>query len=464
MNLQVQKILSKMTIDVVKNFKRLQKIYGTEDISVDEVEKLLLEVFSTKHNETKVIHLYDTLYFRKYDIYFDEFIDKNGCNLAQIALKAGYSIPMIKHIYSAKLDANHVNNDGETIMHMAFSRKDINYSDFYRFLNGKGFDNKMVDKQNRTVADVAKEKLDSLVVNNDDVYCELIRFRSSFYNNNPDLLMTKLRDSDTYNNKILSENIFGYESHDLYNFLDNCIANHYEESLVLESLRRLFRQEGFDTTEDFGKDFVNKALKSGYSETFILFLLEELFNYGLDVNSCNSIINTAIVEKNYKGSVYNIYKLFRDKGFEPLTESFEFMHISQAMFDYQKGFTDDEKRVIFEMNKYNFIKELKKQCGENNIKFIINDINNFDEIYSVISNLKDNIIKQCSLFSRVHIDFIKLIIQQTIADYQNNINECEMELNEEMILFILKDIINGFYNECLEVINSSKVYKLKKNK
>lgn len=476
MNKNIKRLLNSLTGNYLDDTKRVSKYLGNKGIKHRNLQNLLLEMVSNKYNEKQVkrfILLFDRSYFEDFAGFIREFVDKDGNNLPMLAVKTGYSVSLIEYMYYyIRFNVNHVNNHNETIVHMILKsdvlKEDKNITNLcflHDVLVKNKFDFHIVDDNNKGIIDILNDKIqDTSTIKEKSFLDELICLREKFYLDHIDLLMKQLGDYDTENYSFIKQ-----ATKESFDHLLLCSIGKCEENLMFESIKRILRQinlhrDSFKSDfsiDDFGKKIIVKSLTSDYSENFILKVLEELFKHGFKVDNCNCIINKDLAYSKYSGSAYNIYQWFLSKGFNPLTENFEFEHYTQVYIPKNKYCDESTIKLLNEIEKYEFIKHFNQLCVDNNISFVINDVSNIDNVWKTLIEIQTIINKQYSLPNSFKVDFADLIIKQAIENRENSIIMNEIVISEENILFLLTDLLNKFYNQCLDKI---KTYKLSNKK
>ncbi len=472
-NKNIKKLLNRLTGNYLDDKRRISKYLGNEEIDQRALQNLLLEIVSDKYNEKQVKRFF--LFFSKFYVkdsieFIVEFVDKDENNLPMLAVKTGYSVSLIRNMYShICFNVNHVNNHNETIIHMILQSdilkedRDItNLCLLYDILVKNQFNFYIIDDNNEGIIDILENKIENATTIKDRLFCNrLINLRETFYLDHIEFLMMKLGDNDEENYNLIKQITS--------EFFDTLILKSFgqcEENLMLVSIKRILRQINLNidafkcsfSINNFGREIIDKSLFFDYNENFILALLDELFSYGFRVDNCNELINNALLKDQYSASVYNIYQWFLNKGFNPLTENFEFKPYTQAYMPKNKYCDEDTTKLLGEIKKYEFIKHFKQLCNDHNISLIINDL---DNIWLTVMELQTIVIKQYSLPSDFKIDFADLIVSQAIENRLNSINHSEISITDEMLFSLLTDLLNKFHNQCLDKI---KTYKLSNGK
>ena len=201
------------------------------------------------------------------------------------------------------------------------------------------------------------------------------------------LLITMTSDIESNKKKILNHfgniNIRDEENQSLLHiFVDN---KYNEENcfLVIKTLLEMGLSPNSES--DFKYNFIQTALYAGYSEEFILKIVEEAFKYSLYVNhqdlDKDTVIHTAIYSDDYLGKIDNLLKIYISHGFDIDLICGEARNIIEAMESEYKKYTEEDinsvkaiyeerKKVIKERNKelYNTPKQnrLKNSSNVNN--------------------------------------------------------------------------------------------------
>ena len=159
-------------------------------------------------------------------------------------------------------------------------------------------------------------------------------------------------------NAVKISNFFGslnYRDEEKQTILHILVDNKYDKYRCFTAIKSLL-EKGLDpnATSDFDYNFIQTALYTGYSEDFILKIIEESLKYGLDVNHVDedgdTIIHTAIYSDNYKGFILEIYKLLLENGFDSRIKNNSGYNIFNAHNDIKniKKFISKEQINIFE--------------------------------------------------------------------------------------------------------------------
>ena len=109
-------------------------------------------------------------------------------------------------------------------------------------------------------------------------------------------------------------------------FLYVLTDNLYDEKYCEKAIKSLLETGKYspNTTDSFGYNFIQNALYSGYSSSFVHNIIEAAINApegkNLNVNHVDedgdSIMHTAIYSDNYKDDLLDIYTLLCDNGFD----------------------------------------------------------------------------------------------------------------------------------------------------
>lgn len=113
---------------------------------------------------------------------------------------------------------------------------------------------------------------------------------------------------------------------------------------------------------DFGYNFIQTALYTGYDEDFVLKIIKESFPYGLNTNHIDydgeTMVHTAIYSDKYKGKVDRIYQTLVEYGLDSNIKDKKGNNILEAIKS-EKKFTESEIVKVEKLFEYN-IKELEE--------------------------------------------------------------------------------------------------------
>ena len=473
MDKKVKKLLKGLTGYYTNDEKIIISKCGKNNFNQQNLSDLLVKIISEKYDEVGVKRFLSFISYSKFRGIL-KYVDKDGNNLPMLAIKTGYSINLVKYMYcnrNMNFDVNHLNNHDETIIHMILKSDILNHANnnddldlLYIILNRKEFNLNTIDDNHKSIMDVLNDKIAKiLVAKNRAFYDALIKFRELLYLEHVDLLMKQLTDNDEENLNIINQFI----TDPIDTLIVKCGA--IEEDLALKSIKRLLRQITLNknsfsndlSIDKLGCNLLIFSLIKGKSEKFILSILEELFNYGFRVDNCHQIVNKALLVDNYSGSVYNIYQYFLNKGFEPLFNRFEIDAYTYAHMNKERLINHDTKNILIEDKKYKFIKKFQQLCKSNDIELLVDNIDSWNRIYSLVVRLHAIIQRQYSLSDMVKIDFMELIVEQALENQKNSLNNERLIITEETVASLVQDFFYRYYNECIDEI---KTYKLSSGK
>lgn len=119
--------------------------------------------------------------------------------------------------------------------------------------------------------------------------------------------------------------------------------------------------------DEFEYIFIQTALYAGYSEKFIIDIINLAFQHGLNVNHVDSdsdtIMHTAIYSDDYLGEVINIYKVLLEKGFDSSKKDHDGRNLIEAMI-FQNQYTEAQ---IHQFNEL-YVKNIQLNTSESSIK------------------------------------------------------------------------------------------------
>ena len=148
-------------------------------------------------------------------------------------------------------------------------------------------------------------------------------------------------------------NYVDYEHQSLLHIFVDGLYNQQKTLYAIKSL--LSSGLNPNSLDDFKYNFIQTALYSGYSETFILEIIKESISKDLNVNhqdkDQDTIVHTAIYSDDYHGKIINIYKLLCNYNFDSTLVDHNRRNIVEAMVRENKFANDEIKEVEIEYNK-----------------------------------------------------------------------------------------------------------------
>ena len=134
-----------------------------------------------------------------------------------------------------------------------------------------------------------------------------------------------------------------YKDEDNQSLLHIFCDNKYDETqcfLAIKSLLQIAKLSP-NLIDDFSYNFIQTALYTGYSEQFILNIIDEGLKRGLNVNHTDSdqdtIMHTAIYSDDYLGNIEQIYELLCANGFNSSQKNYYGKNLVEAMIHQQQS-------------------------------------------------------------------------------------------------------------------------------
>lgn len=162
------------------------------------------------------------------------------------------------------------------------------------------------------------------------------------------VLLSKMTD-DIHSNVTKIKNSFGsldYIDEDNQSILHILVDDKYDESkcfLAIKSLLQIGLSPNLEA--DYNYNFIQTALYAGYSEDFILNIINESLKYNLNVNHVDSdkdtIMHTAIYSDDYLGEVEKIFDLLCSNGYDCTKICSEGRNLLEAMI-FQKQYSKEQ--------------------------------------------------------------------------------------------------------------------------
>ena len=219
------------------------------------------------------------------------------------------------------------------------------------------------------------------------------------------LLMTMTTDIESNKKKIKFH--FGNEkliNQDNQTLLHIFVDSTYDEEKCFLAIKTLLEMGVNPNHEDeFKYNFIQTALYTNYSESFILKIAEEAFKYGLNPNhqdaEKDTVIHTAIYSEDYFGGVEELLKLYIKNGFDLKLTCQNNNKVSEAMTwmnEYIKNNNIDMRLYTKEE-----IKRLKEICNSTNKK---EWKNSFKEFGNSLNNLKKETSNSSHIINKTEVD------------------------------------------------------------
>jgi len=197
--------------------------------------------------------------------------------------------------------------------------------------------------------------------------------------NNISTLLSKMT-NDIHSNIKNIKSVFGsldYTDEENQSILHILVDDKYTEAkcfLAIKSLLQVGLSPNLEA--DYNYTFIQTALYAGYSEEFMLNIINESLKYNLNVNHVDSdkdtIMHTAIYSDDYLGEVEKIYDLLCSKGYDCSKVCSEGRNLLEAMI-FQKQYSKEQ------------IESFKKKFEERNIN--VQKDNQPKEIKTIVSNV-----------------------------------------------------------------------------
>ena len=191
--------------------------------------------------------------------------------------------------------------------------------------------------------------------------------------NNIKVLLSKMTDDMNSNLKKI-KSAFGsleYTDDENQSILHILVDDKYDEEkcfLAIKSLLQIGLSPNLES--DYNYNFIQTALYAGYSEKFILNIINEALKYNLNINHVDSdkdtIMHTAIYSDDYSGEVESIYDLISSNGFNSSLRDHEGRTLLEAMI-FQKQYSQlqiDSFKKKFE-ERCTSLKKESTDCEDN---------------------------------------------------------------------------------------------------
>ncbi len=178
----------------------------------------------------------------------------------------------------------------------------------------------------------------------------------------------------------------------LHIFVDRRYEHEEKCFLAIQSLLKAGLSPNLEA--DFNYNFIQTALYAGYSEGFILNIIQESLKYNLDVNHVDddgdTIVYTAIYSDDYFGKIDKIYELLCSNGYDSSKMDNAGRNLIEAM-KYETKFSKSEIDIFEQL----FYDNLNKKNNSNNIS------NKVEKPIQVIQTLSEKEISELEKFGKV---------------------------------------------------------------
>ncbi len=370
---RVKKMLLKMTADYEKNVELIASEMRAMGVQRDEA---LFALTDYKYDEEScLLAILSLISTEKFDL---NASNDFKYNFIQNAIYEGYSTRFIvriieeifhNHKLKNNFNINHVDEDGDTMLHSAIYADDFNgdVEVLYRTFTKYGFDSSIKDYSKRSIVEAMWfernrcNKFSQGQINRIEKLCN--EKRNSKIVRNIDSLLKDISIDYELNVPILEEGLknMGYSKED---FLQALFEKKNDDLLVNMAVKSLLFTGEYtpNTLDENGCNFIQKAMYLGYDETFILDMINTCMSDSrvkekLDVNHIDvdkeTILHSAIYSL-YKGDITLLTGVLKEYGFDFNLKDAKRRTILDALV-YQKSkkrkYTDEDVRKVSEVIK-----------------------------------------------------------------------------------------------------------------
>lgn len=509
---KINKMMSKFDLnkDIDDNKRIINNIGLHKILEICHYSEFLCLLVSQKHDEDKVKIIFEHVLNNCFAGIYEQIIfingkNKNSENFLQVAIKSGYSEEFIIYILKEygydsipELNCNSTDKKGRTILHTAAlysskRAKSLNINELLFVLdNYTKFDiSSAKDNNGNTFVDIISNDIGEGINygnGSDSYYKSFIKsyhkamayIKAQYYNINFGLFLDKITYNINYNKNTILEN-FGVENNGYFKrynlkkmneLLFLCVSEKYEnEEFILDKIERLLETGLMDVNslENMQDDFIEIAIKSEYSEEFILKILDLAIEYDYEKDRLTKILCTMIIHNNpckttKKSNVYNISKFYRElceRGLDLISADYLSFDI---ISNYYKKIDQNNENI----NNANFI-EISKEIKD------IETIRRLNYWFGVMEiNFKIHNILQYYIIKAAYNDLLQLssetnlpkLIAKTVKNYiANNVNNVKFD---NSFIAIILNVLDDLYNERFKLFElnenkDAKTLKLKKN-
>ncbi len=175
------------------------------------------------------------------------------------------------------------------------------------------------------------------------------------------------------------------------------VCDKHNERECLNAIKILLQNEVNPNLEDtIGSNFIQTAIYTGYSELFIINIIQESLHYGLDVNHIdhdgNTIMHSLIKSYYYCDGLTNIYKLLCNNGFDSYKKNCDGETLIDLALSYKQNDKSIKSFIISFMKQTNYkLKNSDKQKLQNVNSLKLKNIEEITQIekYGIILTKKN---------------------------------------------------------------------------
>lgn len=415
----IDKLLSKMSGDYDKNAQLLFTQLGA--LGYDE-SKCLFGLTGQKVDESlNSIAVYSLLDSCKCD---PNKVDQFGNNFIQIAIYTGYSQRFIEDTIeeaiinlnlidkNMKLNINHQNEDGETMLHTAIYSDDYkgDIASFLNFLDKFNFDYNLRDKRGKNIVEAMRymkyKYSDKDVEKVEDFFKKKALYKSQNENLSCLNVVSEMLKRMTGNLKVDRDIIVETLKQNSLNldYLFYVLGEHFDEGTNYYNAMRAILDIGVDVnyTVFRGQNvFLQNIIERGFSESFIFWFINQnksKINFNYSNTKKETILHSAIKSDKYTGSLCALYELLIESGFESsvldiqdrkimdvlLYEQNKSKRFSKTQIERFKEIYDSQTMVASSRDENNQSKDLKVLEKRNLNEREIEELSKF----GVVMNLK----------------------------------------------------------------------------
>ena len=400
---KVDNLLSCMNESCEENVAKLVREFYRCNVKESDS---LLALTDDKYDERACLLAIESLL--AYDHCSVNAVDSFNYNFIQNAMYAGYSsdfiVKLINLSASHRLEVNHQDSDGDTMLHTAIYADDFkgNILEIYKALLDVGFDSRIKDNSHRNIVDAMKHEqkrcnkfTDKEIREVENLYNSEIDRLTSKKNSESkvDIVLAKMGYDLPTNIKVLLNELpkLGIKKN---TFLFDLTDEEHNELSCFAALKTLIHYDVCDInrTDDVGYNFIQNAMYAGYSTAFINGCIDATrdneLTYKLKINhrdeDGDSMLHSAIYCNDK--CVLNIAEVYR----------------TLLKYGFDSSIRDNEGRNIVDAMKYE-----QKRCK----KFSDVEIKEVEKIYKKEMGIVD------STFSKYELDKNKKLNEEGLASF-----------------------------------------------
>lgn len=400
-NKDIENLLDKFSDNDRHNFQLIHKYIKRKNFSFGS---FLHQITGDVYDEKKVLKAI-SLVISVASSYINE-LDGYRYNIVQNAMYSNYSHNFIMELITLgtdsklknKLNINHVDSDGDTMLHTAIYADDFECDvlKLFKLMLTKGFNYSIVNKQNKNIIEAMKDeqkriykfsdeeieevedlfnKIEASKAERERLRIKLGEEENSFRKKVGKLLAeVKVNASDNYK---MIESFCSKEVIKVEDFLYCLSTNLYDEIYCFFAITVLV-DNGVDITytpNNGMNSFFQNLIENGYSQKFVFDLLEyciEKKKMKIDLNYKNqkgdTLVFTAIKSDLYIGNIKDFIQKLKDYGYDVDAKNGDGRTIVEEIETCKKVYKNEEYTDVKQFVESELVEEINQVDYEEAVK------------------------------------------------------------------------------------------------